>query len=184
MARNPNNSKKSSGIGGSSTSQLEGEALEKYNALKEELQYYKKLKNQVWGRRKKIKDILDNFDRVISEDVVSDVFGYSIGENEIDNIIDNSVIVSSQDIRSKIDGSSLPQITKTQLIILNTTIFANSKIRDISQTIDELGVNETYSILLKKIVSGNLNISNNNINTPILKALYINMVEDVEDDLL
>lgn len=180
MARNPKNTGTPSG-----PPPLEGDLLERYNELKEELKYYEDIKNKVWERRKKIKEILDNFDRVITEDIIADAYDYRLSENQIDSVIDNSVILTEQDILNKITISGYNQSTITNLKAVLSEVFKLDEITRIINTSDELGENEMYSRIVASfaklaIVRGGLILSDRD---GIAEA-FRNIIESIEDDLL
>ena len=176
MARNPKSKNILGGGGRGSRPQLEGEALERYNELKSELKYYEDIKRKVWGRRKKIKQILDNFDRVITEDIVSNE-SPGLTEGEIDNIIDNSVIISQTDILNKINESSYNTATINELKIVLNELFKLEVIENLINTSDELGNNEMYSRLLYQWVWKATSNSG-------IKDAFRDIIESIEDDLL
>jgi predicted nuclease of restriction endonuclease-like (RecB) superfamily len=172
MARNPKNTGTPSG-----PPPLEGDLLERYNELKEELKYYQDIKNKVWARRKKIKQILDNFNRVITEDVIADIADYRLSENQIDSVIDNSVILSEQDIRDKIDESDYDNSTIGDLKTALGKVFELDEITKIINASDELGDSEMYS----RIVASLVQLVEDD--EEILEA-FRSIIESIEDDLL
>ena len=160
--------------------ELVGDALERYNELKEELRYYQKERNSVWSRRSKIKQILDNFERVIAEDIVADASGYSLNEREIDNIIDDSIILSKSEIELYLNELNTTSTFRTQLKMVNSTIFLNPQIKQIAQNIDELGTNEAYSKLIITLAGGT---GLPGVQGAIIDG-YITIIEQLESQLL
>lgn len=177
MARNPKSKNILGGGGRGSRPQLEGEALARYNELKEELKLYQDRRRDASNKLEKAKTILDNFERVITEDVIADASGYNFTEGEIDNIVDNSIIVSKTDIALKITTNIYSTLTKAKLTKFNSDLFESPKLKSITRVVDELGDNEAYSQFLIKFTESAPGLS------AIVRNNYIDIIEELEDDL-
>lgn len=177
MARNPKSKNILGGGGRGSRPQLEGEALARYNELKEELKLYQDRKRDASNRLEKTKTILDNFERVITEDVIADASGYNFTEGEIDNIVDNSIIISKTDIAFKINTNIYSTLTRSKLTKLNNDLFKSPKLKSITKVVDELGDDEAYSQFLIQFLKSFPGLTN------IFKNKYIDIIEELEDDL-
>ena len=184
MPRNPKNKSVRPGAvsvrGKAPAPELTGDDLEKYNELKEELKFYQAERNSVWSRRSKVKQILDNFDRVIAEDIVADTSGYSLNAGEIDSIIDDSVILSKNEIDDYINDLITTSTFKTQLRFVNAKIFQTPETKQISQVIDELGENEAYSQYIVTLANGT---GLPGVQESIIDG-YINVINQLETQLL
>lgn len=184
MPRNPKNKSVRPGAvsirGKAPAPELTGDDLEKYNELREELRYYQNERNSVWSRRSKVKQILDNFDRVIAEDIVADSSGYSLNAGEIDSIIDDSVILSKSEIESYINELDTTTTFRTQLNFVNSKIFQSPKTKQIARNIDELGENEAYSKFIVTLASGT---GLPGVQGAIIDG-YITIIEQLESQLL
>ena len=178
MARNPKSKNILGGGGRGSRPQLEGEALARYNELKEELKLYQDRRRDASNKLEKAKKIIDNFERVITEDIIADASGYSFTEGEIDNIVDNSIILSKTDIDLKINDNLYTTLTRARLIKLNSDLFGSSKLKDITRVVDELGDDEAYSQFLIKFVEDIPGVTAN------IRNRYLDVIEELEDDLL
>lgn len=184
MPRNPQNKPVRPGVvsvrGKAPAPPLTGGDLERYNELKEELNFYQKERNSVWDRRSNVKQILDNFDRVIAEDIVADTSGYSLNAGEIDNIIDNSVILSKSEIEIYINELNSNTVFKEKLKLVNNIIFKNPKTNQLSKITDELGENETYSQYIL-ILADSTGLPG--VQADILDG-YVNIINQLETQLL
>ena len=178
MARNPKSKNILGGGGRGSRPQLEGEALVRYNELKEELKLYQDRRRDASNKLEKAKKIIDNFERVITEDIIADASGYSLTEGEIDNIVDNSIILSKIDIDLKINDNIYSTLTKAQLIKFNSDLFGSPKLKDITRVVDELGDGEAYSQFLVKFAEDAPGVTAN------IRNRYLDVIEELEDDLL
>lgn len=110
-----NNETRTSGVGsnrGTSVANLTEEQQQQVAELKNELAFYQKQLQTVKTKRRKIKSILDNLEKIIVGDVILDI----LPDENSDEIM-NSLIISKTDITNLLNGIDTSEIFETR----NTT---------------------------------------------------------------
>lgn len=172
MARNPEGT-------GPTTANLTTEQVAEVNSLKEELKYYQSLLTKTKSKRSKIKNILDNFEKVVVGDMILDII-----PDENSEEIMNSVIISKSDIINKLDNtdtgnsySSYVYDTIYRAKSLVNTIFTKNVIKELIARSTQLNEEELYlPIYYQMIEQSNSSVA--------AKDLVRNVLEEIETDLL
>jgi len=164
MARNP------AGTGPN----LNAEQIAEIDALKQEIKYYEDLKKKATNKRSKIKKILDNFNQVITGNVILQT---TPSINDIEDVINRSIILSKSDVQDKINDSDGDQELFTSLKTALNNIFKLDATQDVINTSDDLGPNEMYSRILWSWV-GLVETDTE------VKEAFRNIIDEIETDLL
>ena len=187
MARNPEGT-------GPTTANLTTEQVAEVNSLKEELKYYQSLLTKTKSKRSKIKNILDNFEKIIVGDMILDII-----PDENSEEIMNSVIISKSDIIDKLDGidtgnnnnnnnasgydsysndySNYDYNTIYRAKSLINTIFNRNVIKELIARSTQLNEEELYLPIYYQMIELS--------NSPVAaKDLVKNVLEEIETDLL
>ena len=107
-----NNQTRTSGVGsnrGTNVANLTEEQQQQVTQLKNELTFYQDQLRTVKKKRRKIKEILDNLEKIIVGDVILDI----LPDENSDEII-NSLIISKSDIVNKLKGIDTSEVFETQ----------------------------------------------------------------------
>jgi len=183
MPRTPskNNETKTSGIGsnrGTNIANLTEEQQQQVAQLKNELTFYQNQLKVVKGKRRKIKEILDNLEKIIVGDIILDILP---DENSAEII--NSLIISKTDIINTLNGVDtsevFEEVSTTQYVPYNGSFGTGQY-----QTTTELvGTGTTVSGYTPNDITKATELLNNIFSKPAIKELIAKSTELNDNEL-
>lgn len=176
-----NNQTKTSGVGsnrGTNIANLTEDQQKQVAELKNELAFYQKQLQTVKKKRRKIKEVLDNLEKIIVGDVILDI----LPDENSDEIM-NSLIISKSDIVNKLNGIDtsevFEEVTTTEFVPYNGLYGTGQYVT----TTELVGTGTTVSGYTPTDISSATDLLDSIMKKTIVQELIAQSTELNEDEL-
>lgn len=176
-----NNQTKTSGVGsnrGTNIANLTEDQQQQVAQLKNELTFYQEQLKMAKKKRRKVKEVLDNLEKIIVGDVILDI----LPDENSDEII-NSLIISKTDIINALNGIDTSEIfeevTTTEFVPYTGTFGTGQNVT----TTNLVGTGNTVSGYTPNDITKATQLLNSILNKSVVKELIAQSTELNEDEL-